>query len=109
MRATIVSVLLICLLGAGFFVYWNKAGHHTKSDQVTKVSRIKGKIKWFNEAKGYGFIAQEDGTDVFVYHTAIQPDGFKSLRVGDEVEFEIIDGPKGREARNVVKVQMPNQ
>lgn len=62
-----------------------------------------GTVKWFNDAKGYGFIAQEDGPDVFVHFSAIQGEGFKSLKEGERVEFEITDGPKGPQAANVVK------
>jgi CspA family cold shock protein len=64
----------------------------------------KGKVKWFNDSKGYGFIEQEDGPDVFVHFSAIGMDGFKTLREGDEVEFEISDGPKGPQAANVIRV-----
>jgi CspA family cold shock protein len=65
----------------------------------------KGTVKWFNDAKGYGFIQQEEGEDVFVHHTAISGEGFKTLKEGEEVEFEITQGPKGPQASNVVKVQ----
>ncbi|GAB4372334.1 MAG: cold shock domain-containing protein [Deltaproteobacteria bacterium] len=61
-------------------------------------------MKWFNDAKGYGFIAQEGGPDVFVHFSAIQAEGFKSLKEGERVEFEITEGPKGPQAANVVKV-----
>jgi CspA family cold shock protein len=63
-----------------------------------------GTVKWFNDAKGFGFIAQEGGKDVFVHHTAIQQEGFRSLREGDRVEFDIVEGPKGLQASNVRKV-----
>jgi CspA family cold shock protein len=62
-----------------------------------------GKVKWFNDAKGYGFIAREDGPDVFVHHTAIMADGFRSLSEGQSVEFDITEGPKGLQAANVRK------
>ena len=61
-------------------------------------------VKWFNDAKGYGFITQEGGEDVFVHYSAIQAGGFKSLAEGDKVEFEVVKGPKGYQAANVRKV-----
>ena len=63
----------------------------------------KGKVKWFNDAKGYGFIEQETGEDVFVHFSSIQMDGFKTLSEGQEVEFEVTTGEKGLHATNVVK------
>ncbi len=63
--------------------------------------RITGKVKWFNNSKGFGFIEREGGSDVFVHHSAIGGSGFKSLEEGQAVEFEIIDGPKGPQAGNV--------
>jgi len=64
----------------------------------------KGKVKWFDNKKGYGFITPEDGKDVFVHHTAIQGEGYKTLQEGQEVEFEIVQGPKGEQAANVNKL-----
>ena len=64
----------------------------------------KGKVKWFNDAKGYGFITPEEGKDVFAHHSAIQGEGFKTLKEGQEVQFEITQGPKGEQATNVVKL-----
>ena len=61
----------------------------------------KGSVKWFNDQKGYGFVTQEDGTDIFVHFSAIQGEGFKTLHEGQEVEFEVTDGPKGLQASNV--------
>ena len=66
---------------------------------------VDGKVKWFDEAKGYGFIKpNDDSKDVFVHFSAIQGDGFKSLKEGDDVSFEIAKGPKGPQAVNVVKI-----
>jgi CspA family cold shock protein len=63
-----------------------------------------GTVKWFNDAKGFGFVQQDNGPDVFVHHTAISMDGFRSLQEGDRVEFDIKEGPKGLQAANVRKV-----
>jgi cold shock protein len=64
----------------------------------------KGIVKWFNESKGYGFIEQEDGSDVFVHYSAIQDDKFKTLKQGQEVTLDVVDGPKGPQAENVRKL-----
>jgi CspA family cold shock protein len=68
------------------------------------MARITGTVKWFNDAKGFGFIQREGGPDVFVHFSAIQSNGFKSLAEGDKVEFEIVEGQKGLQAANVTKV-----
>ena len=65
--------------------------------------KLTGRVKWFNDAKGYGFIEQEGGRDIFVHYTAITGEGFKSLNEGQKVEFEIIEGAKGPQATKVVK------
>lgn len=65
--------------------------------------RRTGTVKWFNDAKGFGFIQQESGPDVFVHFSSIQQDGFKSLAENDTVEFEIVEGPKGPQAANVTR------
>ena len=65
---------------------------------------MRGTVKWFNAKKGFGFISDEEGKDVFVHFSALQMDGFKVLEEGDEVEFEVIDGEKGPQAANVTKL-----
>ena len=67
-----------------------------------------GTVKWFSNEKGYGFIARQDGDDVFVHFTAIVGDGYRSLAEGQEVEFEVVDGPKGKQAANVRPVGQPS-
>ena len=69
-----------------------------------EVVRMTGKVKWFNAEKGFGFIEREDGDDVFVHFSAIEGEGFKTLEEGQEVEFEIVEGNRGPQAANVVKL-----
>ncbi|GBD99621.1 cold shock-like protein CspE [bacterium BMS3Abin07] len=64
----------------------------------------RGTVKWFNEQKGFGFITQENGQDIFVHYSSIQTDGYKTLAEGQQVEFDIVEGEKGPKATNVVKV-----
>ena len=68
------------------------------------MNRTSGNVKWFNETKGFGFIRRNSGPDVFVHQTAIQAEGFRTLVEGDDVEFEVVEGPKGLQAQNVRKV-----
>ena len=68
------------------------------------MERLKGTVKWFNNAKGYGFIGRDDGPDIFVHFSAITAEGFKSLQEGDVVEFEITQGQKGTQAKNVTRL-----
>jgi CspA family cold shock protein len=84
---------------------WAPAAVDAAQQQGRKSTmRITGKVKWFNNAKGYGFIEREGGSDVFVHFSAVTGNGFRSLEEGQAVEFEIVDGPKGPQAGNVTKV-----
>ncbi len=69
------------------------------------MSRARGTVKWFSKEKGYGFIKRADGPDVFVHHTSIQGQGFRSLEEGEEVEFEVVEDQRGLKAQNVVRLQ----
>lgn len=72
---------------------------------IIQMARITGTVKWFNDAKGFGFITPEDGSkDCFVHHTAIQAEGFRSLTEGERVEFDVVQGQKGPAAQNVTKL-----
>ena len=68
------------------------------------MARLTGKVKWFSDGKGYGFLEREDGDDVFVHHTAIEGQGFRTLAEGERVEFDLIEEPKGAKAQNVVRL-----
>ena len=72
-------------------------------DKTKERCEMIGTVKWFNNSKGYGFLGREDGPDVFVHYSAILGDGYRSLAEGDSVEFEIVQGPKGPQAANVIK------
>ncbi len=73
--------------------------------QERDVAQYKGIVKWFNNAKGYGFLGRDDGADVFVHYSSIQLEGYKSLKEGDEVEFDIIQGTKGPQADHVARLK----
>lgn len=68
------------------------------------MSRTNGRVKWFNDVKGYGFIERDGGSDVFVHYSAIQADGFRTLKPNDEVQFDVEEGPKGVHASNVTRI-----
>jgi len=78
----------------------------TPEGSVRRVNEVQGTIKWFNNSKGYGFIGRDDdGQDVFVHYSAIVGEGYRTLKEGDRVEFEVVPGPKGPQAANVVPIQ----
>jgi CspA family cold shock protein len=80
-----------------------------KNKGVAPLAQYKGTVKWFNNAKGYGFLGREGGADVFVHYSSIQREGYKSLKEGDEVEFDIIQGTKGPQADQVSRLKEVSQ
>jgi len=92
--------VLFLLVADSSFVLTRTAGNARKVENVS--DRVTGTVKWFNGAKGFGFIAREGGEDVFVHYTAIRGDGFKNLEEGQSVEFEVTQGKKGLQATDVV-------
>lgn len=82
----------------------NGPGAPFRPTEVKGWIMTEGTVKWFNDTKGFGFIQREDGDDVFVHHTSIEGEGFKSLSEGDTVQFDIVEGPKGPQAANVRKM-----
>ena len=96
-----------------FFLAYGRATSQdfraAEQQPVSFVARSKsmaeqGTVKWFNDAKGYGFIVRERGADVFVHHASIIAEGFRTLSEGDRVSFDVVEGPKGLQAKNVVKI-----
>ncbi len=75
----------------------------TEAKEGVELAKVQGTVKWFNNTKGYGFIGQNSGPDVFVHYSAIQMDGFKTLQEGEAVEFEVVQGQKGPQADKVIK------
>lgn len=82
----------------------HRKGWEAKKERIFGMNREQGKVKWFSDSKGYGFIQRETGNDVFVHFKQIQSEGFKSLKQGDLVEFTVQDGDKGPHAQNVTKL-----
>jgi len=83
---------------------WNRGWLGDPRKEGAHVERLKGTVKWFNNAKGYGFLGRDDGPDVFIHYSSITTEGYKSLQEGDKVEFEIVQGQKGPQAANVTKI-----
>ncbi|MBZ5612723.1 MAG: cold shock domain-containing protein [Acidobacteriia bacterium] len=79
------------------------SGESARNRGAHVAERLKGTVKWFNNAKGYGFLGRDDGPDVFIHYSSITTEGYKSLQEGDKVEFEIVQGQKGPQAANVTK------
>jgi CspA family cold shock protein len=94
-RATFIGVAASVLL---LLRNWTQEG-------ATEMAQFKGEVKWFNNAKGFGFLGRDGGPDVFVHYSSIASDGYKSLKEGDEVEFDIIDGKQGLQADNVSRLK----
>ena len=88
-------------MGQGFRI--GKEGREV-SDAIAQAN-LRGRVKWFNDQKGYGFITRDNSPDVFVHHSAIQMEGFRTLREGEEVQFELLESPKGLQAVNVMRAE----
>ena len=88
----------------GFFVVWTRRNVATAKAKEACTFMIEGTVKWFNESKGFGFLTREGGPDVFVHHSEIKAEGFRTLNEGDKVQFEVVNSPKGPRAANVSRV-----
>jgi CspA family cold shock protein len=87
--------------------FWHSFGGDVQTSRKAEgglAKMIEGKVKWFNESKGFGFLSRDGGPDVFVHHSEIKADGFRTLNEGDRVSFEVVDSPKGPRAANVNKI-----
>jgi CspA family cold shock protein len=91
-------------MGGGADVSWRAGDVAASRPKEARTFMIEGTVKWFNESKGFGFLSREGGPDVFVHHTEIKADGFRTLNEGDRVKFEVVDSPKGPRAANVTRV-----
>jgi CspA family cold shock protein len=88
----------------GFAVWAGSRQRHQAEAKEAFTFMVEGTVKWFNESKGFGFLSREGGSDVFVHHTEIKAEGFRTLNEGDRVRFEVVDSPKGPRASNVEKI-----
>ena len=107
---TIAAMILVNNPGDWLYVYWpllHVPWHGwTPTDLIFPffLFMVEGTVKWFNESKGFGFLSREGGPDVFVHHSEIKAEGFRTLNEGDRVRFEVVDSPKGPRAANVTKI-----
>jgi CspA family cold shock protein len=99
LRHSLLSGVTVAALSLPVF-----AGSETTNKGAAPLAQYKGTVKWFNNAKGYGFLGRDDGPDVFIHYSSITTEGYKSLQEGDKVEFEIVQGQKGPQAANVTKI-----
>jgi CspA family cold shock protein len=88
----------------GFFFVGVRGRGDGQGPEEARTFMIEGQVKWFNESKGFGFLSREGGPDVFVHHSEIQGEGFRTLNEGDRVRFEVVDSPKGPRAAKVTRI-----
>ena len=103
-QQTAASIRFASYLGRQKTPLLAKRELHSRSTKGN-MAQYRGTVKWFNNAKGYGFLGREDGPDVFVHYSSIQLEGYKSLKEGDEVEFDVIQGSKGPQADQVIRTK----